>query len=125
MKKILILLGLIICIGFATYYWLPKSISVDWGHHFTFQNELGITIDSLNILVGNESTNVTSILDNHKDLEGNINVPNKEYPHEVVLTLFSGLEIIMLDADSFDCYNCDGSHLYILQDSRAQYKFLN
>ena len=125
MKKILILLGLTICIGIAAYYWFSRSISIDWGHHFTFQNELGIPIDSLNILVGNIATNVKSILDDDKHLEGNIIVPDQEYPHKVVLTLYSGLEVITLKADSFNCYNCDGNHLYILLDNGAKYQFLN
>lgn len=124
-KKILIALLLIIGVGYGVLKFLSNAIHVEWGHHFAFENELGIDIDSLEISVGGLKTTIQARLDSLRTLEGNIDVPTEGYPHEVTFKVYSGDKSMTLKADSFNCYNCDGNHQYILKESRAEYKFLN
>ncbi len=98
---------------------------MDWGHHFSFENKLEIEIDSLEISVGKVKTIIEAGSDSLQTLVGNIDVPQKGYPHQVMLKIFSDESIIILKADSFNCYNCDGSHEYILKEPKAEYRFLN
>ena len=104
---------------------LSGTTELEWGHHFSFENELEIPIDSLKIKVGGEQTLIEADTDSLKTLEGNITVPNKGYPHHVTIIIYSDKKVMNLAADSFNCYNCDGSHQYILRKSGAEYKFLN
>jgi len=86
-----------------------------------FSNELHKPIDSLAISVGNRTT----VLYGPEPIEGNIAVPTRDYPHPVTITVFStGLKDVIL-GDSFNCYNCDGSHEYILKSEGAVYRFRN
>lgn len=94
-----------------------------YGHHFSFENELGIEIDSLAINVGGIETTITSKIDNLQFFEGNIDVPETGYPHKVLVTIYSDDEILVMKADSFNCYNCDGNHHYTLKKSGARYRF--
>jgi hypothetical protein len=102
-----------------------KSTSFEWGHHFSFENDLGIPIDSLKIIVGNEETMIVAGTDSAKSLEGNIYVPKSGYPHKVEILIYTDKKVGNLKADSFNCYNCDGDHMYILKSTGAEYKFLN
>lgn len=105
--------------------YLRSSIKINYGHHFAFENELtSVEIDSLQIEVGNVKT-VIEASDSLRILEGNIDVPESGYPHEVIITIFSTEGIRTMRADSFNCYNCDGSHMYILKEPVAEYRFLN
>ena len=98
---------------------------MDWGHHFSFDNELGIEIDSLEITVENFKTTIQAGSDSSRDLEGNIDLPKQGYPHEVTIKIYARDKTFSLKADSFNCYNCDGNHLYTLKATGAEYKFLN
>lgn len=100
-------------------------MQMQWGHHFAFDNELEIPIDSLEITVGSLSTLIYAGTDSLQSLEGNIDVPPTGYPHKVSINIYSHQKIIMMPADSFNCYNCDGNHLYTLTASGAVYQFLN
>ncbi|MBN1971402.1 MAG: hypothetical protein JW870_18710 [Candidatus Delongbacteria bacterium] len=100
-----------------------KATKFDWGHHFDFTNNLGIRIDSLHIFVGDEDTWIYSSNDSLNTLNGNINVPTDNYPHKVEIHVFRDGELIKLPADSFDCYNCDGNHEYILYIDSVLYRF--
>lgn len=125
MKKFLIAVLFVIAVGGGILMFLFKSISFDWPHHFSFENGLGIDIDSLEIEVGNVKTMIRAGSDNSKFLHGNINVPEHGYPHLVTINIFSNQEILTMKANSFNCYNCDGTHQYSLKDSIAEYKFFN
>lgn len=98
---------------------------MDWGHHFTFKNELGTLIDSLQITIGDQVNWVYPNADDISILEDNLIVPQKDYPHAVKILLFQKRISLSLEADSFNCYNCDGSHAYILRKTGAEYQFLN
>lgn len=124
-KRTLIALGMIVTIGLGTLKFLYNTPSVEWGHPFSFDNQLGIEIDSLEITVGDVKTVINKATDNSTALEGNIGVPDKGYPHKVTLKIYSHEQSMILKADSFDCFNCDGSHEYKLVASGAVYKFLN
>lgn len=125
MKQILLsILLLIVLVGVILIY-LNDAMSFEWGHYFDFKNELGIEIDSLEISVGEVKTMVRSGGDRSKDLGGNIDVPDDDYPHLVTIKIFNNQEVLTLKADSFNCYNCDGTHQYILNNSRAEYHFFN
>jgi hypothetical protein len=113
---------------------LLNSCGFKWSSYFEFTNELNIPIDSIRIVIGDKENWVT-----YKDSSWvtksdsslvlvfgkNLSVPDKGYPHRVDIDVYSGVDVISLEADSFDCYNCDGSHEYILQDKKATYKFHN
>lgn len=98
---------------------------IEWGHHFSFENNLGFEIDSLEITIGDVSTVIQANSDSLRTLEGNIEVPKNSYPHKVTIKIFTSDTLMILNADSFDCYNCDGSHRYKLKNSGAEYDFLN
>ena len=96
---------------------------MDYGHHFAFTNNLGITIDSLEFIVGDSTTWVYPNPDFSDELEANVSVPVKGYPHLVTIRVYEDGVIRNLTADVFDCFNCDGSHEYILEGDSAKYKF--
>lgn len=97
-----------------------------WGHHFCFENKLGIDVDSLEMRVGNVKTMIkSSSNDSLQTLEGNIDVPENGYPHKTSIQIFSNGKTKIMKSDSFDCYNCDGNHTYILREPKAEYYFLN
>ena len=121
MKIAVFIVGL--CVFMALVYFYSFS-NFNWGHHFTFENQLNIPIDSLEISVGGLKTMIYSD-SNIDDVEGNIHVPKRGYPHEVLITIYSDSKKTKIIADSFNCYNCDGSHIYTLNNSRAKYKFEN
>lgn len=123
-KKTLLALILIIALGFGIIQMILNSIKMEWGHYFIFKNELGIEIDSLEISIGDKKTMIYAGNDSLSSLESKINVPKYGYPHEVILKIFNKDKLFVLEADSFNCYNCDGYHQYILKPSRAEYKFL-
>lgn len=102
-----------------------SCFQMDWGHHFTFKNELGTLIDSLQITIGDQVNWVYPNADDISILEDNLIVPQKDYPHAVKILLFQKRISLSLEADSFNCYNCDGSHAYILRKTGAEYQFLN
>jgi len=120
-KKILIALFVIIAVGYGMLKFLSNATDMEWGHHFSFENELGIGIDSLEITVGDVKTIIQVESDSLRSLEGNINVPEKGYPHQVTFNIYNKEKLMILKADSFNCYNCDGNH----KRSGAEYKFLN
>lgn len=124
-KKILIALFLIVVVGYGLLESLSNATDIEWGHHFTIENELGVEIDSLEIIVGNVKTVIEAGSDSLRTLEGNISVPPKGYPHKVIFKIYSNEKSIILKADSFDCYNCDGYHEYTLKESGAEYTFIN
>ena len=101
----------------------------DWGHHFSFTNNTGEFIDSIDIQVGDSINRIIADCNvQHIDscsLADNISVPKEGYPHEVRLKLYCGKQQFEIKADSFDCYNCDGSHEYIISMDEATYKFHN
>ena len=121
----MISLLLIIAIGFIINRFLLSITRIEWGHHFNFENELGIKIDSLEISVGEIKTMIIAGTDSLKTLEGNINVPKNSFPHKVLLIIYSKGKSRILKAEPFDCYNCDGSHEYKLKETGAVYKFIN
>jgi len=110
-------------LGAAGYFYLSKAMKPNWGHHFTFENKLGINIDSLEISVGNIKTVVYPTDTN--ELESNLKVPVSGYPHKVDFKVYKSDGSLFLKADAFDCYNCDGTHGYILKPEGAEYKFYN
>ena len=112
----------LIAIAFGLLHFLSKA-SVNWGHHFSFENMLGIEIDSLEITVGTMATMLHASAEG--TIEGNIQVPEKGYPHAVTIKIFNRGEPYVQTADPFDCFNCDGDHRYILRESGAEYQFLN
>lgn len=124
-KKILIPVLLIITIGFGLIRVLSNASSMERGHHFSFDNQLGIEIDSLEITVETLKTIIQAGSDSTRDLEGNIDVPKQGYPHEVTIKIYAIDKSFSLKADSFNCYNCDGNHLCTLKATGAEYKFLN
>ncbi len=124
-KRVLIALVLIISVGCGIVLFLSNSIRMEWGLHVSFENELGVKIDSLEIMVGDVKTIINAGTDSFRTLEGNITVTKKGYPHKVTIKIYSDEKLMTLNADSFNCYNCDGSHVYKLKDSGAEYKFLN
>ena len=124
-RKISIALLLITLSGYAFLTFFSNSTRMEWGHHFSFENELGFEIDSLEISLGEVKTLIHAASDSSSYLEGNIDVPREGYPHEVFFKLYSKGTSMILKADSFNCYNCDGSHEYILKPSGAEYNFLN
>ncbi len=123
LKKVLLIFVVIVALGIGFLLLLLRNIPYNWGHHFDFINELNIEIDSLEISVCDERTMLYAHSDSH--IEGNIGVPEEGSPCDVNLKIFSNNEIINLEADSFDCYNCDGYHQYILQKTGARYEFLH
>lgn len=124
-KKLILVLLLIIALGYGMLKFLSNSTYMSWGHHFKFENELKIEIDSLEISVGGRKTTIQADSDSLRILEGNINVPKDGYPHKVTFKIYSNDELMILDADSFNCNNCDGNHQYKLKKTKAEYKFLN
>lgn len=116
-KILLLLFG-----GFTTllFLWI-RLTHIEWGHHFAFENELGIQIDSLEINVGGETKMIQSDLDG--EVFGNINVPENYEVQIVSIIIFSPDSIFTIKAEDFNCYNCDGNHMYILRDTGAVYKF--
>lgn len=124
-KKPLFILFLITTIGYGLFLVYSKDTHIKWGHHFSFENELGMDVDSLTITIGNVRTEIQVGKDRLRTLEGNVNVPENGYPHEVSIIVYSSGKEIALKADSFNCFNCDGSHAYMLSESGAKYKFHN
>ena len=124
-KKIVFVFLFILVLGYGILNILGNATAVYWGHHFSFENELSITIDSLEITVGDKKTMIQAAADSLNWLEGNIDVPTKGYPHKVRIKIFSEEGIKTIKADSFNCYNCDGYHQYTLKEDGAVYKFLN
>ena len=124
-RKILIAVLLIAFAGYALIKLFTNTTHMDWGHHFNFDNRLGIEIDSLEIAVGDVKTVIHADFGSIGTLEGNIDVPKNAYPHKVILKLFTAKKTMILNADSFNCYNCDGYHQYTLKETGAEYKFLN
>ncbi len=55
----------------------------------------------------------------------NLAVPEIGYPHQVKIKLFAKERTVDLLSDSFDYYNCDGTHEYILRKYSAEYLFHN
>jgi len=123
MKKILWSILALFLIWLLYILSVGISLRSDWGHHFSFENELGVSIDSLEITVGDVKNIIVANSDG--TLEGNINVPSKGYPHKVKLRVFYDGKIMLLKTPDFNCYNCDGSHMYILKKSGAIYRFMN
>jgi len=102
-----------------------SCVRMDWGHHFTFTIELGYDIDSIQVVIGDKENWIYSI-ENYPDIfEGNLEVPEKGYPHDVQIIVYENNRGHRITADPFNCYNCDGSHEYILRVSRAKYVFHN
>ena len=124
-KKISIALVVSFLAGYALLHLIFNNSRMDWGHHFSFENELGFEIDSLEISVGGLITVIYAASDSLSYLEGNIVVPREGYPHEVFINIYSKEKSMLLKADSFNCYNCDGNHEYILKPSGAEYNFYN
>lgn len=97
---------------------LPMS---KWGNKIDFVNELGIEIDSLEMVV----CNTRSVLLVHESSDGgkyideNPKFPNSGYPCQVKVKVYSKGKEIILQADTFDCYHCDNPKYYILRDGRA------
>jgi len=124
-KKILGAVILIISVGIGLVNMLSRVSHMDWGHHFNFENELGIDIDSLEISIGDVKTLIQVNDDGLRILEGNINVPENGYPHQVTFKIFNTKKTINLSADSFNCFNCDGNHVFKLKPLGAVYRFIN
>ncbi|MEM8584814.1 MAG: hypothetical protein AAGF87_11120 [Bacteroidota bacterium] len=120
MKALLILVIAFSSIWIISWLFLLQK-PIQWGHHFTFHNELGIFIDSIQISIGGEERIIT-VREDHT-LEGNCQVNEIYAPQEVRITIFTEDQIIEIPADSFNCYNCDGYHNYDLQPQRAVYWF--
>ena len=122
-KKILIAYVIICIVGYGALKIFFNINHIEYGHHFNFDNELGINIDSLEISVGNRKAVIHASSNCLETLEGEINVPKKGYPHKVTFKIYSHENSLVLEADSFNCYNCDGYHEYILKHSGAEYQF--
>ena len=99
-----------------------SCIKIEFGHHFSFTNKSGYDIDSLAITVGSETTMVKN---SDYGMSENLAVPEKGYPHKVKIQIYTAGKKNDLIADSFNCYNCDGSHQYILTKDSAHYVFHN
>ena len=124
-KKLFISFLLISFIGYGIMKLLSKSNHVTWGHHFIFENELKMSVDSLEISIGVNKTIIRATKDSKITSEGNISVPDIGYPHNVTFKIYTNEKSFLLKADSFNCYNCDGSHMYKLKKTGAEYYFLN
>ncbi|HYC87301.1 MAG TPA: hypothetical protein VEB86_18845 [Chryseosolibacter sp.] len=124
-KAIFITSILIVVLLFPVVKFSGCDYRMKWGHGFTFENELGIQIDSLEIIIGDKKTMIYASSDSLRTMAGNIEVPENGYPHKVTMKIFSNGNLQILKADSFDCYNCDGSHEYVLRNTGAEYKFYN
>lgn len=110
----------VLLLGFLA---LKSLTNIEYGHHFSFENNLDQQIDSLSITIGNKTNWLYPDMD--KKFEGNLDVPKKGYPHKVKIIIFSNGSSKEIPTEKFNCYNCDGSHLYNLEISGAKYKFLN
>lgn len=124
-KKNLIGLLIIMASGYIFLKVLSDKSHMDYGHHFNFENELGTNIDSLEISVGHLKTKIQVGSDSFRTLERNIEVPKEGYPHKVTIKVFANETTLILTADSFNCYNCDGYHEYLLKENGAEYHFFN
>jgi hypothetical protein len=124
LKKSLIITGILLALLLA-FMMVRKSMQVEWGHHFSIANELGIEIDSVKITIGKEVNWLYAGSDRQRSMEGNLSVPSKGYPHRVQILIFSKGRKHKLKAEDFNCYNCDGSHEYILRKEGAVYVFHN
>ena len=58
-KTLLIIASILIFLSFA-FIVIMRASDIEYGHHFTFKNELSIKIDSLEISVGNSKTIICS-----------------------------------------------------------------
>ena len=123
-KKLLIIFTLIIAVLLTLFVIFLKLTHVEWGHSFDFNNQLGYEIDSLKITIGDKENWLYPSLDSAKSIEGNLDVPAKNYPHKVEILVYENGNKHLIEADSFNCYNCDGYHEYILKKSGAKYKFI-
>ena len=94
----------------------------EWGHHFSFTNLIGLEIDSLSVVIGEDTT---MVYNSEYGMSENLAVPEIGYPHQVKIKLFAKERTVDLLADSFDYYNCDGTHEYILRKYSAEYLFHN
>ncbi|MEO0473707.1 MAG: hypothetical protein AAF206_29110, partial [Bacteroidota bacterium] len=92
-----------------------------WGNVISFENELGIRIDSLEMIV----CQTRSLLYVDEDSAGNRYIdehprfPDSGYPCPVKMKVYSEGKEIILEADTFDCYHCDNAKYYILRDGKA------
>jgi len=100
-----------------------SCIKIEYGHHFAFTNDLGIDIDSLQVSIDDSTTMLNDPYLVTFDFEANIAVPKSGYPHHVKIIVYSNDSMFEIPADSFNCYNCDGSHEYILQNDSSKYVF--
>ncbi len=119
----------VICLFVFLGFWIFSKIQFnpqpfEWGHSFTFRNELGFEFDSLEIVLGEIKSTIPNPK-NFQDLECNFDLKKGSYPLNVILKVYVDGQFQTLKADSFNCYNCDGSHLYILKFPQAKYSFLH
>ena len=104
---------------------LSGCVTFEWGHHFSFENQTGLNIDSLKITVGDKENWIYANPDWNNAMEDNLIVPEDGYPHEVKIEIYYEGNFKEILADSFNCYNCDGNHGYILKQDYAEYEFYN
>jgi hypothetical protein len=102
-----------------------SCIKIEYGHHFAFTNELNRNIDSIQISIGDSTTILNDPDTVTFDFEANIVVPKTGYPHHVAIVIYSNDSIFEIPSDSFNCYNCDGGHEYILRSDGNKYVFHN
>ncbi|MAX78696.1 MAG: hypothetical protein CL843_00775 [Crocinitomicaceae bacterium] len=119
---ILIFSTLFLAVLFIFMKWKNAS-AFHWGHHFTFENELGYSIDSLDLDIGGKHNRYYFSADGSLATNGNANVPQNGYPHRVTIRVYRNGEALLLSAPLFDCYNCDGDHYYTLKNGTAEYRF--
>jgi len=124
MIKKLLIIGISFILILFLYLRFISISHIEWGHHFSIENNLGIEIDSLTLTIGDEINWLYPSEDSLHIIEGNIDVPTKNYPHRVEIHVYENGNIIHLEADSFNCYNCDGYHEYTLNKAGAVYRFL-
>ena len=119
-----IIFSVVIGISIASLFSCLNSTIKDYGHHFDIVNKLGHQIDSVNICIGDKSNWLYKQKDT-TDFQGNLDLPNKGYPHQIkIITYFKGVKT-KFPTTLFDCYNCDGYHYITLEKGTAKYHFSN
>jgi len=134
-KKTLIIITIVVGSLLLLLLLLILSIGKrDWGTSVDFENELGVTIDSIQISVCDTKTMCRAskyeYSDAHIDIEDtinniykNISTPEKGYPCSVELKVYTTDTIITLQSDKkFDCPGCDIYHKYKLTENGALYE---
>lgn len=111
----------IFCLAFYSCF------QINWGNHFTFEIDLSNKVDSLGFKYCNELQIFKSYYDdslnvNNITFEGNIDPYHEIKPCDISFLIYSESETIQIDGGVFSCFNCDGSHYYLINKDTVIYK---